>query len=184
MRIHTGRLLLTPANPLLAIDPAALQTDLETIGFIGEPLPGLDSAFVVGTHFLGLLTFAGCSVNLTLEPTPDGGPFTHIRLLGPLPRPSLFQGRNTRPPRCPTCRALHQGWAHILQRQESQDLACPACGSRRPSWDWEWRDKAGYGRSFISVEEVFPGEAEPTPSLLAALTALTASPWRRLFIQD
>jgi hypothetical protein len=184
MRIHTGRLLLTPANPMLAIDPAALQTDLRAIGFIGEPLPGMDSTFVVGTSFLGLLTFAGCSVNLSLEPRPDGGPFTHVRLLGPLPRPTLLQGRNTRPPRCPTCRALHHGWAQCLRDHEIQDLACPACGATRPSWDWDWRDKAGYGRTFISVEEVFPGEAEPTPGFQAALTALTASPWRCLFIQD
>lgn len=184
MRIHTGRLLLTPANPLLAIDTAAVQTELKAVGFIGEALPGLDSTFVVGKNFLSLLTFAGCSVNLALEPRPDGGPFTHVRLLGPLPRPTLLQGRNTRPPRCPSCRALHHGWTEILQPHHSQDLTCPACGSTRPCWDWDWRDKAGYGRSFIAVEEVFPGEAEPTPSLLVALNALTGSPWRRLYLQD
>lgn len=184
MRIHTGRLLLSPSNPLLAVDPLDLQADLEAIGFIGDPLPDPGKAFLVGRNFLSLLTFAGCSVNLTLAPTTAGDPFTHIRLLGPWPRTALQHGRNTRPPRCTACRALHQGWAQELtSNSEIMELSCPACGSTRPPWEWDWRNKAGYGRNFIAVEEVFPGEAEPTPSLLRALETM-AGPWRHFYIQD
>ena len=166
MRIHTGRLLLTPANHLLAVDSATLRNLLSAIGFIGDRLPNSDRGpfssphFLAGNNFLSLLTFAGCSVNLSLESGPDGSPFTHVRLLGPLPRPILLLGRNTRPPRCPTC------------------------GSRHPLWAWDWKGKAGFGRSFVWVEEVFPGEAEPTPAFRAALTGLTASPWRHFYTQD
>ncbi|MFZ1538952.1 MAG: hypothetical protein WAT23_16420 [Chromatiaceae bacterium] len=185
MRIPTGRMLLTPTDPLLAVDSTTLHADLKAIGFIGEPLPNPSSAFLVGKNFLSLLIFAGCSVNLALEPTPAGGPFTHVRLLGPLPRPALLQGRNTRPPRCRVCRALLRSWAQdLLINHETLELSCPACGSTRPSWEWDWRDQAGYGQSFITVEEVFPGEAEPTPTLLTALEAITASPWRHFYIQD
>jgi hypothetical protein len=190
MRIHTGRLLLTPSDPLLAVDPATLHDALGEIGFIGDPLTRLDGNcpasqhFLAGKHFLSLLAFAGCSVNLSLDEPGDGSPFTHVRLLGPLAAPLLLHGRNTRPPRCPLCRALHRDWARILKGHPNQHLTCPACGSSRPSWDWDWKDKAGYGRSFVWVEEVFPGEAEPTPSLLAALEATTTSPWQRFYVQD
>jgi hypothetical protein len=34
------------------------------------------------------------------------------------------------------------------------------------------------------VEEVFPGEAEPTPPFQAALAQLTACPWRHFYLQD
>jgi hypothetical protein len=190
MRVHTGRLLLTPANPLLAVDASHLRNALNAIGFIGDRLLDRDRClssnpcFLAGERFLSLLTFAGCSVNLTLEPTPEGDPFTHIRLLGPLPRPILRHGRNSRPPRCPGCRALYHDWAQHLTGLETADIPCPGCGSGHPAWEWDWRDKAGFGRSFVWVEEVFPGEAEPTPALLDTLRILTASPWRCLYIQD
>ena len=190
MRIHTGRLLLTPANHLLAVDSATLRNLLSAIGFIGDRLPNSDRGpvssphFLAGNNFLSLLTFAGCSVNLSLEPGPDGSPFTHVRLLGPLPRPILLLGRNTRPPRCPTCRAPNQALPLFPDQNPDGEIPCPTCGSRHPLWAWDWKGKAGFGRSFVWVEEVFPGEAEPTPAFRAALTGLTASPWRHFYTQD
>lgn len=246
---HTGRLLLTPADPWLGVDPYLLRATLETLGFIGQPLaadaelcgaitrqlpghpfpagaaladaglggaitlsPPPSQGFLVGERFFNLLAFAGCAVNLRLTPTFTGEPFTHVHLVGPLASPILLLGGNTRPPRCPTCRAankaitqfpdqysdlnkdtqrdLERPWGR--SRQLGQDLTlepgreipCPACGSRHPLWAWDWKGSAGCGRSFVWVEEVFPGEAEPTPTFQAALTSLTASPWRHFYTQD
>ncbi len=274
---HTGRLLLTPADPWLAVDPHLLRATLETLGFIGQPLaaeagiigaltrrlpvhvflagalpakaglggaltetPAPSQAFLVGKRFFDLLAFAGCAVNLRLTPTSTGKPFTHIHLVGPLASPLLLFGSNTRPPRCPTCRApnkaltlfsdqnQHQNpdpdlvrdperqWGrnrepglvrdqepalkrdlnsglvrdlgpdlgHDLSLDPGWEIPCPACGSRHPLWAWDWKGKAGFGRSFVWVEEVFPGEAEPTPAFQTALTSLTASPWRHFYVQD
>ena len=226
---HTGRLLLTPADPWLAVDPHLLRATMESLGFIGQPLPadqglggahtrrlqghtfpagalpadaGLGGAltqppspsqgFLVGEHFFDLLAFAGCAVNLRLSPTSTGEPFTHVHLVGPLTSPLLLHGGNTRPPRCPTCRAPNKALNLFPDQNPDQDLTldpgreipCPACGSRHPLWAWDWKGSAGCGRSFVWVEEVFPGEAEPTPTFQAALTSLTASPWRHFYIQD
>lgn len=246
---HTGRLLLTPADPWLAVDPHLLRATLESLGFIGQPLPvdsGLSVAltrrfpghdfpagaplpdtglggsltlppaasqgFLVGKRFFNLLVFAGCAVNLRLTPTSRAEPFTHVHLVGPLASPLFLHGANTRPPRCPSCRApnkaltifpvqnpkrdLEWQWERNLEPGLGQDLGqdlsrnpgweipCPACGSRHPLWAWDWKGKAGFGRSFVWVEEVFPGEAEPTPTFQAALTSLTAIPWRHFYTQD
>lgn len=266
---HTGRLLLTPADPWLAVDPDRLRATLASLGFIGQPLatdlglsdapsrrlpghafpagappaevglggtptrpPAPSQGFLVGGHFFDLLAFAGCAVNLRLSPTSSGEPFTHVHLVGPLASPLLLLGGNTRPPRCPTCRApnkalnlfpdqnsdqdpqrdLEGQWGRNkepdlgrnqevgirrdldpgLKRDLGQDpgrdpgrqIPCPACGSRHPLWAWDWKGSAGCGRSFLWVEEVFPGEAEPTPTFQAALTSLTASPWRHFYTQD
>ena len=272
---HTGRLLLTPADPWLAVDPHLLRATLETLGFIGQPLaaeaelcgaitrqlpghpfpagaaladaglggaitqsPPPSQGFLVGERFFNLLAFAGCAVNLRLTPTFTGEPFTHVHLVGPLASPILLLGGNTRPPRCPTCRAAnkaitqfpdqnqHQNpdlvrdperqWGrnrepglgrdqepglkrdlnsglgpdmrpdlgHDLSLDPGREIPCPTCASRHPLWAWDWKAKAGFGRSFVWVEEAFPGEAEPTLAFQAALTSLTASPWRHFYVQD
>ncbi len=206
---HTGRLLLTPADPWLGVDPYLLRATLETLGFIGQPLaaeaelcgaitqsPPPSQGFLVGERFFNLLAFAGCAVNLRLSPTSAGEPFTHVHLVGPLASPLLLLGGNTRPPRCPTCRAPNKALTLFPDQIPDQDpgqeltldpgrqIPCPACGSHHPLWAWDWKGSAGCGRSFVWVEEVFPGEAEPTPTFQAALTSLTASPWRHFYTQD
>lgn len=213
-RIHTGRLILTPADPWLTVDPRALRAALAALGFIGQPLPddecrpgppaaiprecpptrpdaGADNrtlepsqAFLTGEGFLALLAFAGCAVNLRLTPQPGAGPFTYVRLVGPLASPLLLHSRNTRPPRCPLCRAPRRDWSEFLAAEADTAFPCPACGARQPAWMWDWKDRAGFGRYFLWVEEVFPGEAEPTPTFQAALAQLTACPWRHFYLQD
>ena len=252
---HTGRLLLTPADPWLAVDPQVLRANLEDLGFIGQPLPAdavpggaltlppaPSRGFLIGERFFNLLTFAGCAVNLRLTPGAKGEPFTHVHLVGPLASPLLLRGGNTRPPRCPSCRAPNPALSAFadqcpdprpvlvtdgaqdsdrerdLERERQRgmnpqyfslsgtdgapdsyqdldvdpyvdvdpgrEIPCPTCGARHPLWTWDWKGKAGFGRSFVWVEEVFPGEAEPTPKFQAALTSLTASPWRHCGVQD
>ena len=244
---HTGRLLLTPADPWLVVDPHLLRATLEDLGFIGQPLPAdvvpngtltlppaPSRGFLIGERFFSLLTFAGCAVNLRMTPGAKGEPFTHVHLVGPLASPLLLRGGNTRPPRCPSCRAPNPALSAFanqypdpkpvsgtdgapdLDREREREgerqfgmnpqyfqlsgsdgapdadpdgdpgreIPCPACGARHPLWTWDWKGKAGFGRSFVWVEEVFPGEAEPTPTFQAALTSLTASPWRHFCVQD
>lgn len=267
MPIHTGRLLLTPADPRLAVPIQDLRLTLEQVRFIGETLPeakpalmsqslclaacqdqggsqspGIDQNqfqnhiqdqdqnqnplqdqfhnldqslnrdqflnrdqdndrdpdreapastgqggsqdFLPGDHFLNLLVFAGCSVHVDLAPPSGGGPFTHIRLLGPFPHPRLLAGRNTRPPRCPACRDPYRDWRAALISAAIPTWICSSCASALPAWAWDWKHQGGYGRTIIAVEEVFPGEAEPAPTLLEALQRLTATPWRHFYVQD
>jgi hypothetical protein len=63
-------------------------------------------------------------------------------------------------------------------------LACPACGHSAPPWGWDWKESAGFGRIFLTVEEVFPGEAVPAPALLDLLARITGCAWRHFYVQD
>ncbi|MEA3276913.1 MAG: hypothetical protein U9Q81_16830 [Pseudomonadota bacterium] len=186
MPIHTGRLLLTTEDPFLLPDSDALRAELTTVGFLGEPLPGPDPAFSVGERFLQLVTFAGCSVQIDLLPSADG-PFCHILIAGPFEQPRLLSGRNTRPPRCRNCRSPLRDWKVRLAGWGAgrvTSIPCPACGNPQPPWGYDWKGSAGFGRLFVSVEEVFPGEAAPAPALMALLESITACPWRYFYVQD
>jgi hypothetical protein len=83
------------------------------------------------------------------------------------------------------CRAPLRDWREKLPPEDPPPaLACPACGEQRPPWDWDWKGNAGYGRFFVEVEEIFPGEALPSPALDTALADITAAPWRHFHVQD
>lgn len=51
-------------------------------------------------------------------------------------------------------------------------------------WDWDWKGNAGFGRFFVQVEEIFPGEATPTTALTGVLEQATGAPWRHFYVQD
>ena len=187
MPIHTGRLVLAPRDALEAPNGVLLRAGLADAGFIGMALADNDAAYVVGERFLQLITFAGCSVQLELAPTTCGDPFCHIRFAGPFDQPRLLRGRNTRPPRCAICRAPLKDWMQRLQAHNgahSPRLRCDACGAGHPPWEWDWKENAGYGRLFVQVEEIFPGEATPTPELISILRKITDTGWRHFYVQD
>ncbi len=187
MPSHTGRLLLCARDPFLSPDQGRLTSRLRAAGFLGRPLGGRAGAFAVGERFLAFLTFAGCSVHIELDPEAET-PSCYIRYVGPFARPTLLCGRNTRPPRCRSCRAPLSDWQRRLAEADAATsercpIPCPTCGDARPPWDYDWREQAGYGRLFLAVEEVFPGEAVPTPALLDLLQG-GGSDWRHFYVQD
>jgi hypothetical protein len=187
MSMHTGRLVLTLSDPHLVPDAESLRARLTEQGFIGAPLRDETTAFLAGDRFLALMTFAGCSVQIELTPPAHGGPFCHVRFAGPFARPRLLHGRNTRPPRCRACRAPLKDWLDFLSptgEAAPPRLPCPACGEEHPPWEWDWKEGAGYGRFFIQVEEVFPGEAVPAPELLRILQKAEGGNWRYFYTQD
>lgn len=186
MPVHTGRLLLTTQDPFLLPDRSVLEAGLVSEGVLGARLTYRADAFLVGGRFLHLVTFAGCSVQVELSPNGDN-PFCHVLINGPFARPRFLSGRNTRPPRCPDCRTPLQDWKQSVAAWKSGGAAkipCPACGETNPPWAYDWKEKAGFGRLFIQVEEVFPGEAAPTPQLMKLLEHFTHGTWRHFYVQD
>jgi len=185
---HTGRLLLTPADPRFSPDLHALASALRDCGFIGQPLAEGETAFLAGDHLLQWISFTGCSPQIRLEP-PAGatGSFCHVRFAGPYPAPRLLWGRNTRPPRCPSCRGPIRDWqGHRAGWEASAEtpFPCPECHRTLTPLDLGWRDNGGFGRCFVSVEDVFPGEAAPVPALYGLLAHASGKPWRTFYIQD
>jgi hypothetical protein len=186
MSVHTGRLLVGTQDPFLLPSRTRVRAALTEAGFLGTPVPGRDGAFSVGERFFQLVTFAGCSVQVELSAVGDR-PFCHILLAGPFEHPRFLSGRNTRPPRCSACRSPLKDYKQILAAGKEDARAatpCPTCGRTAPLWTYDWREKAGFGRLFIQVEEIFPGEAVPTPGLLTGLARCTGCAWRHFYIQD
>jgi len=190
---HTGRLVLAPRDALQAPGPDALIAGLKVARFLGSALepcldpalspPGIPArAFSAGEDFLCLITFAGCAVQVDLD-AGTGRPFCHVRIVGPSPRPLALLGGNTRPPRCPTCRAPQRDWRQRLGAADLT-LVCPACATHRPAWAWDWKESGGFARLSLWIEEVFPGEAAPTDALLGLLSDLSHMPWRHFYLQD
>lgn len=186
---QTGRLVLTPdpAQPVTQREP--LLAYLHEVGFIGLPLNDTKTAaFLVGDGFLRLITFMGCSPNIELEPPMGGGSYCHVRLEGPWPKPRLLRGRNTQPPRCMHCRGRLSDWEQELdgwcEEPTRTNVLCVRCGRRQRPVDLLWRQNAGFGRLFVTVEDVFPGEAVPVPGLMQGLGQTTGSVWQYFYIRD
>ncbi len=143
-------------------------------------------AFRVGTCFLSLVSFTGCAVRI--ETAPDSHvPFCHVRISPLAPQPLLQYGRNTRAPRCRECRGRLEDWRERTEHWASHphaELMCPNCGATRRPSQWDWKQQGGFGRLFILVEEVFPGEAVPTPSLLDLLAQTSGTGWRHFYVRD
>lgn len=182
--LHTGRLLLVPQDPWQAPALEPLRSALSTIGFLGMALES-DTRFALGEDFFHYVGFTGCAVNL--QGTQDSVS-CQIRLYPPQPEPEFFAGRNTRPPRCPSCRRTLADWFSqraLWTRIRDARLSCPICAHDTPAWHWDWRGQAGFARLRISIEEVFPGEASPLPGLLVQLRdASDGIPWHWFAVQD
>jgi hypothetical protein len=184
---HTGRLVLAPQDPSQAPDRSAVAQALADAGFLGPALRPDANSYAVGESFLQLVSFAGCAVHMEIAPHAGADrPFCHARIAGPYPAPRLLTGSNTRPPRCPTCRAPHRNWRSATQSSLGAEdpLPCPACGAVAALCAWDWKESGGCARLTLSVEEVFPGEAAPTDTLLQILAKSSGMPWRHFYLQD
>ncbi len=186
---QTGRLLLVPDSLEWTASSAPVLAYLQESGFVGRSLDNeKPDAFLVGDHFLQLITFMGCSPHIELEPRGDGGSFCHVQVIGPLPELQLIRGDNTQPPRCGQCRGRLPHWQEELAswcvHPERADVLCPRCGHRQRPVDLGWRRNAGFGRLFVAVEDVFPGEAVPVPSFLQGLQRASGVAWEYFYIRD
>ncbi|HYN79404.1 MAG TPA: hypothetical protein VES73_16600 [Lamprocystis sp. (in: g-proteobacteria)] len=185
---HTGRLVLTTADPLADPDATLLVDTLSRAAFIAAPLPGRCDAYAVGANFLSLLAFSGCAVAIADIPRAEAPlAFCHVRVSTLSPVPRLLWGRNTRPPRCPGCRVRLPDWRQRIADEPLRPhpgVTCTACGDTHSPWHWDWKGHGGFGRRFVLVEEVFPGEAVPTAPLIDLLTDACGLGWRHFYVQD
>jgi len=154
---------------------------------IGPEIPGLPEAFFAGERFLQLVTFMGCSPAIRLEPEgPGDREFCHLRLQKFPEGIRFLYGDNTRPPHCPNCRRRIGEWPSALAGitgQPETPHACPHCVIPSPPLEWNWRQQAGFGRIFVRVTPIFPGEAVPIDSLLYDLGEPTP-PWSYFYLLE
>jgi hypothetical protein len=194
--LHTGRLVLAPVDPLQATDRTTIVKALTALRLLGEPQGGDSGVFAAGPALGDLVGFTGCAVQFdaaTDDANAGGRPWLRIPPKATVPR--LLWGRNTRPPRCPNCSAPLRGWRDRLPPDPAMTasqpgcdaslrLRCDVCLASSAAYRWKWGRHAGAGRSFVLIEEVFPGEGTPLPGLLQDLAALGAGPWAWFYVQD
>ncbi len=184
LRLHNGRLLLTPEDPMAAAPIEHLEARLRDGRLIGSALPSSAMRFTPGARVFDYLGFTGCAVQFDQDQDNER---LVIALEGPSTAPQLRLGRNTRPPRCPQCQQPLPTWHDQLNpsfNSERPLLACSHCTAEAPGCYWSWGRHGGFGRLFVTVEPVFPGEARPLPACFALLEQLRLGPWRYFFVQD
>lgn len=165
-----GCLVLHPADPEWAPDDTgALTRHLKQIGFIGNPQhPHLYST---GPAYLELVTYLGCSPQISLGETESA---TLIHLSGPYDRQQFLSTANARP-RCQTCRQTID--PQTAARRADEIVICPHCKTSGYAAKLDWRRKAGCGRFFIEISNVFESEAVPGETLLEELGSATGQVW-------
>ncbi|MEI6412956.1 MAG: hypothetical protein WCP34_01690 [Pseudomonadota bacterium] len=179
-----GQLLLTPADPWqVPGDLPGLLDGLARIGLTGARLTGetdSETAWSLGERFLTLVTFLGCSPFVRIEPpSPGSRAFCHVRALGPWAAPRAWISRLAGAPRCPACRKRYPSVTPHFDPNLS--LTCP-CGRIAPLWQWDFKDRGGFGRWLLSLEDIFPNEALPGDELMTFLANQTGSSWRFFYL--
>ncbi len=194
-----NKLILYPSQAdTPAIDTDALAQGLQSIGLIGPAFQCQGGThYLTGERFLQLLTFLGCSPLIELEPPADPaareaacseGRFCHIRLAGNRNGIRFRSSPQAPPPRCPHCRQVETRWPDLLRRWETNPdhsrWNCAECGHRGQLYDLNFRRHAGFARTFIEIWGIFPSEAVPVETLLAALRQLGGCNWNYMYVTD
>ena len=185
-----GRMIFTPADPTKAVPRPRLEQALRTAGFLGAELPADLPGwrnYRAGETFLQHLSFMGCSPHLRFEPGEAGEKFCFLRLTDPWEQPRLLRGDERRPPRCPrcgsACRPTPEDYDAWAEGATTAPVACPQCDARFSPLDLNWRQTAGFCRSPLVVEDVFPGEAVPTAGFEGILRGLGVGGWQWFYMQ-
>jgi hypothetical protein len=181
--VSNGSLFLHPVDAGASCPRDLLVDTLRRLGMIDAAWAGAGNAYLVGHGFLQLITFMGCSPRVELEP-PAGGDtdFCHI-VVHALDGPRLLAGTNTRPPRCPACRkVIAIDVASLLRDRPGRPVVCNHCHARHSLDGLGWRRDAGFGRLFVEIRSVFPGEAVPVDRLVNALAGTTGCHWDYFYL--
>jgi hypothetical protein len=170
-------LVLFPKNPAWAPESLAPLADaLRRIGLVGaerEP-----NQFNAGPEYLGLVTYLGCSPQVTLG---EHEAATAIRIAGVFDRPQFVHGSNLKAPRCTHCRKT-------MEMEDSpsgpdEKLSCPYCGHPGALHEFDWRHSAAFGRVFVEISNVFESEAVPGETLTDCLEQAGGEAWDYAYIR-
>jgi hypothetical protein len=170
-------------------DPAYVSasiTEMEQVllqvGLIGKAWGDeTQHRYLIGKHFLQLVTFLGCAPAIELQPSANGDTeFCHVGISDIYPTTQFISDTQDVLPRCPHCRKRYEDWQPTIQSWRTDpayQIHCPACQQSLSPMELDWRQSAGFGRVFISIFNIYPREAIPTEALLVALSKATDQTW-------
>lgn len=174
--LHVREPAYVPAS-ITVIEQLLLQ-----VGLIGKPWG--DSAqrrYLIGEHFLQLVTFLGCAPAIELAPPANGNTeFCHVGISDITAVPGFMADSRDVLPRCPHCRKRYTNWQSAIQswrRDPTYQTQCSTCQQKLSPMELDWRQSAGFGHFFISIFNIYPREAIPTEALLLALGKATDKTW-------
>ena len=168
---------------------AELEQVLVQVGLIGKVWgDGTQHLYLIGERFLQLVTFLGCAPAIELEPPRNGtSDFCHVGISDIYSTPRFIADSRDVLPRCPHCRKRYADWQAAIQSWRTDpdfQTICPACNQSLSPIDLDWRQSAGFGRTFVSIFNIYPREAIPTEALLSALQKATNQHWGYFYTRD
>jgi|GEM_PF-450690 len=181
--MNPGYLAFYPVSneaPLHIPDVILRLTELR---LLGSTINDNQQQFHTGSDFLQLITFMGCSPTIPLEKSDPENDHCTIKFWGPYGSPRLLCGSNTRPPRCPLCRHTLLTWKVETGKPINSQIDCPGCRQPIETRTLNWRQLAGISQLFMTISQVYPGEAVPVDSLMRCLE-VNGEKWEYCYIQD
>jgi len=144
--------------------------------------------YLIGEHFLKIVTFLGCSPHLAIElpeKIADWKNFCYLEIRQHQ-SPYFFKGLNRPKASCPHCQSrLALSLSDMEQWQVgTMDTRCPKCQNSSLVENLKWRHSAGFGLLFIVIHSVYPSEAVPTEKLLGLLNIDTPDVWDYFYYEQ
>lgn len=171
---------------LSAVDQNFVPGDKDLIpGFLAEAglisTPWRGRRYLAGEHFLGLLSFTGCSPFLNFD-ADDGLGFCHIEIPEVSDSPQFLYHPHLPDPLCPDCRCQIRGWKNTIP-DAPESLRCPQCQRDSVLGALVWRQRlVCFSRAPVLIWNIGEGEAVPTMDLLEGLQGVTGTAWRYSYV--
>lgn len=175
----------------------AIVKALQLNSFIGGPIKEFGiNHFLVGSNFLDMISFLGCSPNIRLFTEKEGiGPgdhqgsesYAHIQV-GTSSTPFFVDGDIGTFPRCVFCKSNLE--IEALSYQEADDIfpnlqiTCSGCQKILDQKTINWRHSAGLVQEFVAIHGIYPHEAVPDDRLLDQLCKVTSVPWQFFYCRN
>ena len=158
-------------------NPGELVATLAANGFVGDSLDNDEESFYPGERFIEFVTFLGCSPSIALS--PDEGPdYCLVHIAAMTPQPRLHMGMNTLAPKCSRCAQVRNDWQHC----ERPDY-CSQCNLQERQHLFAWRRRGLLSRWVITLANIYPHEAVPTPQLMTLLADVSGQEWGYAYLQ-
>jgi hypothetical protein len=174
----TSRLIFTPQDSTQQVDETQLLQLLTRLELITLPAYR-ENHYLPGDGFTSLITFLGCSPNISLQPDGSHMDDSHcfITLVDTTDDAQCLGYTRQCHPKCPHCRKRIADWKTTDWQKAGALCRCDKCGIETAYSQLNWKHECCFGRCGFSIANIYPHEAVPTDQLLEQLQQLTAIAW-------
>jgi len=178
----TSKLIFFPTITNKIIDNQQLLKTLGDSQFITEHAHA-NNHYLPGENFLSLITFLGCSPNISLMPT-EGESHCFISVIDPTQEPRCLGHTQTANPKCPACTKRISDWKTPDWKLARKRCNCDKCQTQTPYAELNWKHECGFARGGFEVNHIYPHEAVPTDQFLNILYKLSGFEWNYCYANE